>query len=313
MLTRRSYATSRALARVLADIEEHRSRAGVRPDRYDVEAARKAQIHYDLGDAPGVAVRRETGPGVECLWAVPDGAMEGERILYVHGGGFCAGDWSSHSGAATWLAHYARRPLLFVEYRRAPEHRFPAALEDTMAAWHWLAGNAPQRPARAEALYIVGDSAGAGLALSAARQLCDGAGAEPSALGLIGAWVNLDLASSPFLQSGPQRSQMAEQYLGAADPRDPRISPLHGDLTGLPPILVQVGADEVLTQECLELGEKLEAAGARVTVDIWPDMPHVWHRFAARLPEALDALREMAAFIDAVSAEDGGVREMERA
>jgi acetyl esterase/lipase len=193
------------------------------------------------------------------------------------------------------------RRVLLIEYRLAPEHPFPAAIEDVSKAYQWLlaSGIAPEQ------IVIGGDSAGGGLALAALLWLRDREVVLPGAVVLISPWLDLAL-TGPSLYTRAEVDPLcsieglqiaASYYLGNADSKTPMASPLYGDLHGLPPLLIQVGDHEILLSDSTRLAEKAKAAGVDVRLEIWNAMWHVWHGWAATLPEAQQAIERIGAFI----------------
>jgi acetyl esterase/lipase len=191
--------------------------------------------------------------------------------------------------------------VLALDYRLAPEHPFPAALDDALAAYRWLLaeGADPRRIA------VMGDSAGGGLAFSLLLRLRDQGAPLPAAAVALSAWTDLALtgaslrlnaAADPMLNA-EDLPKLAACYLASADPRDPYASPLYGDATGLPPTLIQAGSDEILHDDSTRMADRLRAAGCEVELEIWPRMPHAWHLFAPVLPEARRAIERIGAFV----------------
>jgi acetyl esterase/lipase len=190
--------------------------------------------------------------------------------------------------------------VLAIDYRLAPEHPFPAALDDALSAYRWLldGGAAPDK------ILVMGDSAGGGLTLAALLKLRDDSLPLPAAavalspwtdLALTGASLKLNARSDPMLNV-EHLPMLAQEYLAGADPRLPYISPLYGDLAGLPPVLLQVGGDEILRDDAVRMHERLRDAGCQSELEVWPRMPHVWHAFAPVLPEARRAIASIGAF-----------------
>ena len=250
-----------------------------------------------------VAARRETIGGVEGEWLQPAQGSPAGTLLYLHGGGYFACSSRTHRPITTG---FARRGLqVFVpEYRLAPEHPFPAAIDDAVAAYRGLVASGIP----ADRITIAGDSAGGGLTMATLLTLRDAGDALPKAAMLFSPWVDLagtgaslvtnDRRDAMFNGDGMPRA--AEPYLAGADPRNPLASPLYADLHGLPPLLIHVGSYEVLLDDSTRLAERAKAAGTPATLRSWPVVPHVWQLFAF-LPEARQSMDEAAAFLlDAV-------------
>jgi monoterpene epsilon-lactone hydrolase len=228
------------------------------------------------------------------------------HVLFLHGGGYVTGSPALYRHFTWRIATAVRARVLAIDYRLAPEHPFPAALDDALAAFRWLlAGMAdPQRAA------VLGDSAGGGLALALLLRLRDEGIELPAAavalspwtdLALTGTSLSLNVKSDPMLNAKDTRL-FADCYLAGADPRNPYASPLYGNLAGLPPTLIHVGSDEILHDDAVRMAENLRAAGCRVRIEVWRRMPHGWHLFAPVLPEAMEAIAHIGAFADQVLA-----------
>jgi monoterpene epsilon-lactone hydrolase len=223
------------------------------------------------------------------------------HILFLHGGGFTVGSPALYRHFTWRIASAARARVLVVDYRLAPEHPFPAALDDAVTAYRWLLadGAEPQRIA------VMGDSAGGGLALSLLLRLRDQRMPLPAAAIALSPWTDLALtglslklnASADPLVSPEQARRFVDYYLAGADRRSPHASPLYGDLEGLPPTIIQVGSDEVLRDDAVRMADRMRAAGCRVELEIWPRMPHVWHLFAPVMPEARRAIERIGEFV----------------
>ena len=222
-------------------------------------------------------------------------------LLYLHGGGFCIGSPGTHRGLISHLAHAAKAQIYALDYRLAPQHPFPAAVEDVEAAVGRLldGGLAPDR------LVLAGDSAGAGLALTTALRRRDAGAPNICALYLISPWLDLSLSGqSMTLRAGhdPMLSRklltdFADAYLHGADARDRGASPLWANLSGLPPTLVQVGANEVLLDDARRFQDRAEEAGAPTVLEVWPAMIHVWHIFYPMLTQAREALEDAGGWL----------------
>jgi acetyl esterase/lipase len=233
-------------------------------------------------------------------WSGPE-TKPGRTILYLHGGGYCVGSLKSHGPMIAALAQAAACEAIALDYRLAPENPYPAAVDDSVAAYRRLL--AEGRPARSIAL--MGDSAGGGLALATAvRAKAEGL-ATPLAIVALSPWTDLSQSGASYAERGeadpilakPHLDAYAKYYLGAASPREPYASPLFADLAGLPPVLIQVGGDEVLLSDSEAFIANARAAGVDATVEIWPGLFHVWHFFFATLEESREAISEIGAWL----------------
>jgi acetyl esterase/lipase len=201
------------------------------------------------------------------------------------------------------IARASQARALSIDYRLAPEHPFPAALEDAVAAYRWLLAQGYQ-PGK---IVIAGDSAGGGLTIAALLSIRDAqlpmpAGAVPISpwtdLGGTGESIKTRAARDPMV-GGDRLYPMAKQYLGKAEHTNPLASPIHADFHGLPPMLIQVGDAEVLLDDANRVAERAKAAGVKVELEVWDDMIHVWHVFAKILPEAQQAIDKIGKFVQA--------------
>jgi Esterase/lipase len=222
-------------------------------------------------------------------------------LLFLHGGGYRVGSPASYRHFTWRIASAARARLLAIDYRLAPEHPFPAALDDAVSSYRWLLGSgvSPRR------LAVIGDSAGGGLALALLLRLRDDGLPLPAAavalspwtdLALTGASLTLNARADPMLNADDV-PRFAADYLAGADPRDPYASPLYGDPAGFPPTLLHVGGDEILRDDAVRMAEKLRRANCQVQLEIWPRMPHGWHAMAPFLPEARAAIAAIGTFL----------------
>lgn len=215
-------------------------------------------------------------------------------IVWLHGGAFTAGGLRSHRGFAAALSRRSAASVLLLDYRLAPEHPFPAALEDASAALDWAFDHGPGP----QATLLGGDSAGGGLALSTLMKARDEGRTLPAGAITLSPWVDLAMVQPSYdtealadpMCSREALEPSAAAYLGAHDRRDPACSPLYGDFAGLPPLLLHVGSREVLRDESIALVAAAEAAGVEVTSWVAPGMIHVWHLFSGSVPESDAAL-----------------------
>jgi monoterpene epsilon-lactone hydrolase len=223
-------------------------------------------------------------------------------LLYFHGGGYCSGSILSHRRLVTEAGRAAKARTLAIEYRLAPEHPFPAALDDAVSAWNFLRKSG----IAAEHIAVGGDSAGGGLTVALINRLRDAGEPVPGCAWLISPWTDLTLSGSTLATKEDvdpiiHRAYLAElvnAYLPAAmDRRDPHVSPLYAQLAGLPPTLIQVGACETLLEDSTRLAAALGAANVAVTLEIWPDMIHAWPMWNAHLEPGRQALAHAGEFI----------------
>ena len=251
--------------------------------------------------AADVAIEPVSGGGVPAEWISAPGARRDRAVLYLHGGGYVIGSIATHRQLAADISRSAAARVLLIDYRLAPEHPHPAAVEDALSAYRWLVaqGAAPERTA------VAGDSAGGGLTMATLVALRDAGDPLPGAAVGLSPWVDLEAvgdsmtgksADDPLVQrAGLLR--MAAYYLNGLGPRHPLAAPLYADLTGLPPLLIQVGDAETLLDDAVRLAQRAEAAGVKVNIDVWEEMIHVWQLFAPMLPEGREAIDEIGRFL----------------
>jgi monoterpene epsilon-lactone hydrolase len=224
------------------------------------------------------------------------------HVLFLHGGAYRAAAPKDYRHFTWRIAQAMRARVLAIDYRLAPEHPFPAALEDAVAAYRWLRG----RGIDSRNILIVGDSAGGGLCFGLFLKLRDSGEALPAGLIALSPWTDLALTGASLrenAQSDPMLNaddlpRYAGEYLAGADPRLPYASPLYGDFTGCPATLLHVGSDEILRDDAVRISDRLKRAGGSVELQVWPRMPHAWHLFADILPEARRAIADMGRFAE---------------
>ena len=256
--------------------------------------------------ANDVTVTSMTLGGRECERFVPAMASQSQTILYFHGGGYMLGSLTSIRPMASYLASCTGRTVVTLDYRLAPEHPFPAAIEDAVAAYRDLAGLGAAEPS---SIVLAGDSAGGGLVLSVLLALRDNHEPLPAAGVCLSPWTDMTLTARSLQANAKKDPQitrgslslMAEKYLAGTNPRHPSVSPRFGTFQDLPPILIHVGSAEGLLDDSIVVAERARAAGVAVTLRIWPQMIHVWHAFAPRFPPALDALIQIGVWLDALN------------
>lgn len=227
-------------------------------------------------------------------------------VLYLHGGGYVSGGPAHYRHFVWRIADALAATVWVLAYRLAPEHPFPAALEDAAEAYAYLARNASDT----RGLFVMGDSAGGGLTLALLLKLRDEDRSLPRAAVALSPWTDLALtgaslaenASADPMLNASHLPDIARLYLGGTDPRTPYASPLYGCAARLPPVLIQVGSDEVLRDDAVRMAEKLKRDNAQSRLEVWPRMPHGWQLCVPFLPEARRAIGNIASFVAAVEA-----------
>lgn len=272
-----------------------------RPPELAERRRRLDALGGQFGMPADIAIEAASAGGVPAEWSAAPGADPTRVLLYLHGGGYVSGSIASHRHMVAEAGRQAGIRTLSLGYRLAPEDPFPAAVEDAVAGYRFLLGQgiAPGRIA------IGGDSAGGGLTLATLVSLRDEGLPLPACAWTISPWIDLEQGGDsmtalagidPMIQP-PYLAEIARAYLNGADPRTPLAGPLHADLRGLPPLLVQVGAAEVLLDDSVRLAARGGAADVAVTLEVWPEMIHVWHLFFPQLGAARRALASAGRFL----------------
>lgn len=242
--------------------------------------------------------------GVPGEWSSVAGSDASRVLMFFHGGGYCSGSIRSHRRLVTEAGRAAGIRTLAVGYRLAPEHPFPAAMEDALTAWHFLR----QQGIAARHIAIGGDSAGGGLAVVLNNRLRDADEELPGCMWLVSPWTDLTMSGSTLITKDNVDPIIHKGYLGeladayvppGMDRKDPRVSPLYADLKGLPPMLVQVGSAETLLEDATRFAAAAGAADVSVTLEIWPHMIHAWPMWNAGLKPGRSALTHAGAFMHA--------------
>lgn len=237
---------------------------------------------------PGVTIEEDRLGDVRSLRIAPDGA--GGDVLYLHGGAYVLGSADTHAGLAARYAVAGQCTFHALDYRLAPEHPYPAAVEDAVAAWRDLGK-------RGEPLALCGDSAGGGLALATALHIRDLDLAPPRLIALISPWIDLTLSSGSMVTRASADPMLtrdgleidARRYAGDRSVADPEVSPLFADLRSLPPLFVQVGGDEVLLDDTLGLARRI-GPDVQMDVEVWAGMTHAWAAFGDAVPQASESI-----------------------
>ena len=239
--------------------------------------------------------------GVPGEFSLAPGSDASHVLLFFHGGGYCSGSIASHRRMVTEAGRAARMRTLAVGYRLAPEHPFPAAHEDALKAWRYLRATA----IAAEHISVGGDSAGGNLTICLINRLRAAGEAVPACAWLASPWTDLTMSGGSLVTKDavdplihkPYLEELAAAYAGAADRRDPLISPLFADLKNFPPVLIQVGSAETLLDDAVRFARAAGLAGVAVTLEVWPHMIHAWPMWNAKLADGRKALEQAGAFM----------------
>lgn len=269
----------------------------------DVVSTRK-RLDFFAGMIPtafGVSVRKDSIAGLYGEWLTPDGAPDDKLLLYWHGGAYVMGSCKSHRPCVSHIAREAGVRALLPEYRLAPEHPFPAAVEDSVKVYRELLVQGYE-PAN---IAVAGDSAGGGLTAAMLLSLRDAGDPLPGAVGLLSPWLDLSgqgesmttrVGQDPWFNP-EDLPHVRRHYCKEEELSNPLVSPVFADVSGLPPTLIQVGDDELLLSDSERFAENMRASGAQVEIDVWPGMWHVWQMFIGLMPESRQAVVKLGEFI----------------
>jgi len=266
-----------------------------------LDVMRKGMEKVSFKAADDIQAEGVTVAGRAAEWVRAPGAQASRAILYLHGGGYVMGSLNTHRSLAGEISRAAQAVVLLLDYRLAPENPFPAAVDDSVAAYRWLLdqGFKPQ------SLAIAGDSAGGGLTMATLVAARDQGLPMPAAAVPISPWADMTCTNESYqtrAEADPMVtpdgiSKMAGVYLQGKDPKHPYASPNLASLQSLPPLLIHVGRDEVLLDDAIKLDQKAQADGVKSTLEIWDDMIHVWHAFHPMLPEAKQGIARIGEFL----------------
>ncbi|MFO0878161.1 MAG: alpha/beta hydrolase fold domain-containing protein [Gemmataceae bacterium] len=269
--------------------------------RFDLTGLRMGMGTRQEPNVPGTKLEKVKVAGVPCEWVMTPGADPDVRLLYLHGGGWVSGSGGNYLPLAAEISRAARCAVLLPDYRLAPEHPFPAGLDDCVAAYRWMLANGPNAPGAAKATFVAGDSAGGNLTLATLLALKDrklpmplgGIPISPATDFTLSS-AALTLVDDPII-SARTMPEFRNRYLAKTDHRHPLASPLFGDFRGLPPLLIQLGEHEMLRDDAIRVAKKARADGVRVTLEIWPGMVHVFQ--IRGLPESREAIKRIGEFV----------------
>ncbi len=284
-------------------LEELRRRPafGAVGNEFDLAELRKIMGRRQAPTESSTTCIRTQFCGIACEWVIAHGADPNIRLLYLHGGGFVSGSGAYYLSLAGHISQAAKCAVLLPDYRLAPEHRFPASIEDCMCAYECMLENGPHGPAPAMATFIAGDSAGGNLTIATLLALRDRGRPLPNAGVPISACTDFTLASESMrTEEDPICSVRCmpifrELYLGESDPCNPLASPVFAPYAGIPPLLIQVGEHEMLRDDSVRVAAKAQADGIQAKLEVWPGMVHVFQ--ARELPESYEAIEHIAQFM----------------
>lgn len=277
---------------------------GVTPDRDVVKMREGFESRTAiLPSARGVKIQSEDIKGVSCEWHIPAGCENAPIIYYLHGGAYIMGSPATHRRLVSYIARAARMRAVVPNYRLAPEHRFPAALEDSLAVYRQLI----QHCTDSTNIAIGGDSAGGNLSMATLLALRDGGEDMPGACFLISPWLDMTGAGEtvktragidPWFR--PEHiAPSAEKIFTESDKKNPLVSPVFADAGNLPTMLIHVGDHEILLSDSTRLADNIVQAGGEVSLRIWPEMWHVFQFFVGQMPESNASISEIAQFLRA--------------
>jgi epsilon-lactone hydrolase len=273
-----------------------------RPVGWDERRQRLDDVGAIWPVAADVELSAADAGGVPAEWSSVPGSNPSRVILFFHGGGYCSGSIRSHRRMVSEAGRAAAARTLAVGYRLAPEHPFPAALDDAVSAWRYLRAQGIAAPHIA----VGGDSAGGGLTAALINRLREDGEAPPGCAWLVSPWIDLTMSGATLASKDTVDPLIHKSYLeelasayvpGGMDRKDPRISPLYASLEGFPQTLIQVGSAETLLSDATRFAEALGAANVAVAVEVWPHMIHAWHLWNAHLKVGRRALAGAGAFI----------------
>ncbi len=239
--------------------------------------------------------------GMKCEWVAPNGCDETKVLLYFHGGGYATGSINTHRALVSKIAEYAGIKALIIEYRLAPENKYPAPIEDADIAYQWLLQNGYE----AKNIAFGGDSAGGGITIGTLYYLRDNRIPLPKCAIALSPWLDLTLSGDSYHHKKDHDPMLVHEafplwvvnYLGSADPRSPYASPVFHDTTGLPPIYIQVGAEEMLLDDSVRFAANARVSGVDITIEIYDKKFHVFNAFWRILPKAREANKKLGAFL----------------
>ena len=278
-------------------------RIGMKHSRYVIDD----YFNADESIRPCCAAVPVSAEGIYGLWLAAEGVDPNKRILYLHGGGYILGSLRGYQSLGSHLSSATGASVLLIDYRLAPEDKFPACIEDVKTAFNWMLENGPGGAGSADKTYIAGDSAGGGLSLASTLAMRDEGLSLPDGVIALSPWTELDPTSTSFEENNetdPFLSRegitgMADAYVNSPEEKtNPLASPLFASFKDFPNLLIQVGSREMLLDDSKRVAQKAKEEGCQVDLQVWEDMVHVWQGYAPFLPEALEALESIGNFVN---------------
>jgi acetyl esterase/lipase len=271
--------------------------------RFDIAKIRRltSRLSVFMLTAFGVRIEKDTVNGLRSEWLTPKDHMDGKLLLYLHGGGYVIGGCDMHRQVVSHIARAGRIRALLPEYRLSPEHKFPAAVDDAVGVYRSLL----KMGMKGRDIIIAGDSAGGGLSVATLLALRDAGDPLPAAAVLLSPFLDVTASGASMRTRADQDPWfrpadvpiIADHYCLPHQVRFPLVSPVFADVEGLPPMLIQVGDDEILLSDSERLADACVAAGIDVELDVWPEMWHVFQMFVGKMPEARQAINKMGRYI----------------
>ncbi len=273
----------------------------------DIQGMRAGMEATAFPSTEAASVTPVEANGVSGEWVTVAESDPKRRLLYVHGGGYVIGSPVTHRRLCEDIARAGGCAVLNLDYRLAPEHPFPAAVDDAMSGLTLIQSHGPDGEGAVDSMFVAGDSAGGGLTLATLLAARERGVDQPNAAIAISAWTDLAITgetietraeADPLITDVSMVQSMAAAYLGGTEATNPLASPLYADYAGLPPLLLQVGDAEVLLSDTTRVAERARAAGVDVVEEVWDEMFHVWHYYAPILPEGQRAIDRIGEFIN---------------
>jgi acetyl esterase/lipase len=297
---------SEASKQIIELVRQWSEQSSLATEKFDLQALRTAMSTTQIPVPEDTKVEKIDIEGISAEWVLDPDAQHDRRLVYFHGGFYVAGSLEMYHPLSARLSKASGCAVLLVDYRLAPEDPFPAAVDDALTSFRWMSQNGPVGHAPAKKTFIVGDSAGGGITLATIMKLKDEREELPDAAVTISALTDLALTGEsiksrseidPMIRNTALLPDICRLYLSGADPRTPLASPLYGDFSGFPPLLIQVGDHEVLLNDSTRLAEKAKSADVEVKLEVEPEMFHDFQHFAPLFPEAQQAIDRIGGFI----------------